>query len=118
MLKRKLAGLVVAGLLLGAGAVNAAEPVFPSNADEGIARLPPLSTYVDELAGTAGRRELGAGAVNAAESVFPSNADEGIARLLPVSTYTDQHAGPAGRRGEPVQSAGSPFPTAYAASSD
>ena len=118
MLQRKLVGLVVAGLLLGAGAVNAAESVFPSNADEGIARLAPLSTYADQHAGAAGRRGLGAGAVNAAESVFPSNADEGIARLAPLSTHADQPAGAAGRRGKPVQSAGSPFPRAYAASSD
>ena len=76
MLQRKLAGFVVAGLLLGAGAVNAAE------------------------------------------SVFPSNADEGIARLAPLSTRADQPAGATGRHGKPAQSAGSPFPRAYAASSD
>ena len=70
MLQRKLAGFVVAGLLLGAGAVNAAESVFPSNADEGIARLAPLSTYADQYAGAAGRRGE---PVQNAESPFPTD---------------------------------------------
>lgn len=34
MLKTKLAGVVVAGLLLGAGAVNAAESAFPAGTNE------------------------------------------------------------------------------------
>ena len=69
MLQRKLAGFVVAGLLLGAGAVNAAESVFPSNADEGIARLAPLSTHADQPAGAAGRRGK---PVQSAGSPFPA----------------------------------------------
>ena len=70
MLQRKLAGLLVAGLLLGAGAVNAAESVFPSNADEGIAHLAPLSTYADRHAGAAGRRGE---PVQSAELPFPTD---------------------------------------------
>lgn len=66
MLKRKLAGVVVAGLLLGAGAVSAAESAFPGNADEGSWQLPALSTYADQHRDT----QLGA-----AEPAFPiSNA--------------------------------------------
>ena len=34
MLKQKLAGVVAAGLLLGAGAVNAADSVFPASTNE------------------------------------------------------------------------------------
>ena len=34
MIKQKFAGVVVAGLLLGAGAVNAADSVFPASTNE------------------------------------------------------------------------------------
>ena len=43
MLKRKFAGVVIAGLLLGAGAANAAESVFPSSANETKVGLPDIN---------------------------------------------------------------------------
>ena len=82
MLKRKLAGFVVAGLLLGAGAVNAAESVFPSNADEGIARLAPLSTYADQHRG---KPDQSAG------SPFPASG--AVSRMPTRSTYADSYRG-------------------------
>lgn len=103
MLKRKLAGLVVAGLLSGAGAVNAAESAIAGNADEGSTVLPSLSTYADQLRGTAG-----AGAANAAESAIAGNADEGSTVLPSLSTYAARYRG--------VQRAGaeSAFPSSNA----
>ena len=77
MLKRKLSGLVVAGLLLGAGAVNAAESAFPGHADEGSTVLPSLSTYADQNRGMPAHR-MG--------SLF---ADTGATAAFPVSNAID-----------------------------
>ena len=52
MLNRKLAGLLVAGLLLSAGAVNAEESAFPKSVDEEGNHLPSESTYADQHRGT------------------------------------------------------------------
>lgn len=71
MLKRKLAGLVVAGLLLGAGAVNAGD-VFPSSANEDAS----LNWYQGDIPRV--RIESNTGA---AESVFPSAANEDASSL-------------------------------------
>ncbi|OGA46907.1 MAG: hypothetical protein A3F74_03720 [Betaproteobacteria bacterium RIFCSPLOWO2_12_FULL_62_58] len=81
MLKRKLAGVVVAGLLLGAGAVNAAESAFPGNADEGSTVLPALSTYADQHRG---KPDQSAG------SPFPAAS---LTRLPALSTYADRYRG-------------------------
>jgi hypothetical protein len=77
MLKRKLAGLAVAGLLLGAGAVNAAGSAIAGNADEGSTVLPSLSTYADQYRGAPGDR-MG--------SQF---ADTGVTSAFPVSNAMD-----------------------------
>jgi hypothetical protein len=69
--KENLLMSVVAGLLLGAGTVNAADSAFPGNADEGSTRLPALSTYADRYRYIQGT-EIHAG-VRAAGSGFPSS---------------------------------------------
>jgi hypothetical protein len=87
MLKRKLAGVVAAGLLLGAGAVNA---------DEGSTPLPAQSTYADQYRGKP---------VQSTGSPFP--VSHGRQYMPPQSTYADQY------RGKLVQSTGSPFPVSH-----
>lgn len=82
MFKRKLAGVVVAGLLLGAGAANAVESAFPGNADEGSWQLPPLSTYADQHRG---KPEKSTG------SPFPASG--AVSRMPPLSTYADRYRG-------------------------
>ncbi len=66
MLNRRIAGVVVAGLLLGAGAVNAAGSAFPSAANEF-----PLSLYTEM-----GRNATGPSKSGATGPVFPSAAIE------------------------------------------
>jgi hypothetical protein len=83
MIKEKLAAVVVAGVLFGAGIANAAGGAFPGNADEGSTILPPLSTYADRHVVTPG----------AAVSAFPGNANEGSNILPPLSTRADQYRG-------------------------
>lgn len=106
MLKSKLAGVVVAALLTGAGAVNAAESTFPTSAIDGERAVPAQSTYAD--------RHLGAPEKARAGSTFPASAIDGERALQPLSTRADQfrgrnleslQAGTAGTSAFPVQSA-------------
>jgi hypothetical protein len=83
MVNGKLAGLLVAGLLLGTGAVNAAESAFPKSVDEAGIHLSSQSTYADQHRGMLGT----------AESAFPKGVDEAGVRLPSRSTYADAHRG-------------------------
>jgi hypothetical protein len=91
MFKGKLAGLVIAAALLGAGVANA-QTAFPGNADEGSNVLPARSTYADRY-----REMLEQPLVTGtAPSAFPGNADEGSNQLPALSTYADQYRGSCG----------------------
>jgi hypothetical protein len=95
MLKRKLAGVVAAGLLLGAGAVNA---------DEGSTPLPAQSTYADQYRGKP---------VQSTGSPFP--VSHGRQVMPPQSTYADRYRGT--QRAEShadMGAAGSAFPSSNA----
>lgn len=83
MLKRTLAGVVVAGLLLGAGAVNAAGSVFPNASDDG-GSLPALSTFADRHRGDP---------MQSSESPFPNVSDDGGSGLPALSTYANRYRG-------------------------
>lgn len=84
MLKRRLAGVVVAGLLLSASAVNAAGSVFPNASDDGGSQLPPLSTYADRDRGDP---------VQSSELPFPNASDDGGSGLPALSTHADRYRG-------------------------
>ena len=90
MLNRKLAGLLVAGLLLSAGAVNAEESAFPKSVDEEGNHLPSQSTYADQHRGEMAQARFVTGAE---ESAFPKSVDEEGNHLPSESTYADQHRG-------------------------
>lgn len=97
MLKRKLAGVVVAGLLLGIGAVSAAESGFPTSSSE--------VASSDWYHGDARRMRIDANA-GAAEPVFPSSSSEIASR--------DLHEGDVQRssfNAGATSAAGSVFPT-------
>ena len=88
MLKAKLAGLVVAGFLLGTGAANAEESAFPGSVDEAGIQLPSESTYADRY-----RNELEQSVVTitATDSAFPGSVDEAGIRLASKSTRADRY---------------------------
>lgn len=83
MLKRRLAGIVVAGLLLGAGAANATGFVFPNASDDG-GSLPALSMFADRHRGDPMQSD---------GSPFPNASDDGGSGLPPPSTYADRYRG-------------------------
>jgi hypothetical protein len=112
MLKARISSLVVVGLLLSAGAVNAAESAFPGNADEGSNELAPRTTFADQYRGT-----LTKDGVNTAQSAIAGNADEGSSELAPRSTYADEHRPTLGDRAGSMHSdanAVSAFPVSNA----
>ncbi len=86
MLKRKLAGIVVAGLFFGAGAVSATETVFPSESTESTGSTVWYRSDIQKP-NTAAR--LGAGA-----PVFPSESSESGSSAI-------SHEGAAQRMGAP-----------------
>ena len=85
MLKAKLAGLVVAGFLLGTAAAYAEEFAFPGSVDEAGIRLPSESTYADRY-----RNELEQ-SVTATDFAFPGSVDEAGIRLPSKSTRADRY---------------------------
>ena len=97
MLKRKLAGVVAAGLLLGAGAVNAAGSVFPTSTNE-------TASSAHEYRGNVGP-DVNAGITR---STIPASQNETASS--PHAYQRD--AGPA-RADKMTGDTGSVFPVSY-----